>query len=413
MGGREMGPPSTAKARPSVMFPKGSAEYWDLKDRQEQQLLDTDSEGDEPRPPGTPAPTPSSRKRPRTPRGAGGATPDGGTRKMRCLAGQRRVPESARVAERQLVELAERDRCIDTAVQTRRALELRLARQEEVLEESRRQHCLEAAASDKELKRMDAMVTEHAERCMEEKRRRACLEEQLQESKGAVAAERAASHQLRLRLADAEDRAAAAEAKVRAAAQETAAQADLAQSLGEETARLQAELTAALQQKQASDALLAETEQRCAEREAGVARQVDEVQRACGAEAAALKVRLEAQLASAKASAEETALKLREAERPKEDNVLRYVKRREEDGGGGENCRKQMRVGGAFATHTQHTRTRLHRGQVEELLRENSGVRTERREVETKLAKAGADSRRLERKVCVVCRVRVKPTIAK
>eukprot|EP00659_Diplonema_papillatum_P005611 gene5611-8555_t len=169
-----MGTRPVAQARPSVMFPKGSAAYWELRDQQERQIFEEDD----------------------TSSAEGGCTPEAASSRKVAL----RTPASgqprkslrlkdrdtwasegfAKLAHRQMEELAEKDRCLDEAGLANRTTSEKLVRLQEEHAELKRQYVLQTASKDRELKALDGELAQKEDAIQMEMRRRMCVTDELE-----------------------------------------------------------------------------------------------------------------------------------------------------------------------------------------------------------------------------------------
>eukprot|EP01064_Diplonema_japonicum_P004542 TRINITY_DN129_c0_g1_i1.p1 TRINITY_DN129_c0_g1~~TRINITY_DN129_c0_g1_i1.p1 ORF type:complete len:754 (+),score=171.48 TRINITY_DN129_c0_g1_i1:893-3154(+) len=152
--------PMTAM-RASVAYEKGSADYWKLRDMQaiaEMQRCNDDDDSDNEE--GTPAEIVQ-------------------VKKSRRKSNTMWATEESRIASTRLQELAEKDKFIDEQQQANRTIEDKYKRLLEEFEEEKRKHCLSAAENLRDLKEQDALLTTKVGMFNEEKRRRLCLEDEI------------------------------------------------------------------------------------------------------------------------------------------------------------------------------------------------------------------------------------------
>ncbi|KAJ9463186.1 hypothetical protein DIPPA_30775 [Diplonema papillatum] len=369
-----MGTRPVAQARPSVMFPKGSAAYWELRDQQERQIFEEDD----------------------TSSAEGGCTPEAASSRKVAL----RTPASgqprkslrlkdrdtwasegfAKLAHRQMEELAEKDRCLDEAGLANRTTSEKLVRLQEEHAELKRQYVLQTASKDRELKALDGELAQKEDAIQMEMRRRMCvtdelesLRRQLQEEadkvftaykKLSLANEQAEEFKAERQALEAEkdgNVAVITRLRKQVGSLELELEASEAKRLGIMTQQYQAdslsgELKAAKQQAAAADAKAAALQEENElllnlkrEHEAAIKRL-----------AAAHDVDAKKAAGDAEALRHKVAVLEKELETPREDHTVR--------------------------------------GQVDELRRENSRVREEKRTLQTQLNKANTDLRRLSRK---------------
>eukprot|EP01059_Diplonema_ambulator_P012062 TRINITY_DN22195_c0_g1_i2.p1 TRINITY_DN22195_c0_g1~~TRINITY_DN22195_c0_g1_i2.p1 ORF type:complete len:627 (+),score=242.60 TRINITY_DN22195_c0_g1_i2:47-1882(+) len=356
-----MGRKTIARARPSAMYPKWSAEYWDLRDRQEKQWIDGELDGSD-------EDTPT--------------TPTMPKRKSRRKSEQQWAGEESRIASSRLEELAEKDRYIDEQREANKSIEHKYKRLQEEFEEEKRKHCLTMANKDRELKELDALVSTNEEMYNEEKRRRLCLEDEIRK----LNEKRTEDHneqQLTLKkLSDLEMR--IEESKVKVTNTETEMsqkdatitrlkesiskleiQLELSEAKRLETSRINREVSTRIEELQSVQDTITSLQGRTEELEEAK-KCINILKTEHQNEIMKLTETFNAQLVkeketcdSLKVHAHQLEEKLK-TEKPKEDNTLR--------------------------------------GQVDELRRENSRVREEKRNTQSHLNKANTDLRRMTRK---------------
>ena len=374
------------------MYPKGSAAYWDLKDKQEQQLFDSSS--DDNNDANIADATPRGRgpqKRPRTPI----ETPVSSRKSRRLSTHRKLISDQHRFTEKQIEELADRDRSIEVVMQDKRSLEQRLARFTDTMSDEKRKYELAVASLECEVKELERNNTEKSERLLEEQRRRGCLQSSYDELSETCTAEKEANHILRRKLELAEARTSEGDVSLGKLRADNAHFQSERDSLQSKVAKMQTQFEASEAQRieaQNQQYNNSELTRRLNEAEALVAslQTVAAAHKECEKTSLALQHSLDDEMAKAKrnhdlhvisltSTADVLRIQVKQLEEqlkaPREDNVMRYVS-------------KQNKI-----NHNHH------RGQVNELLRENSRVREEKREIQKDLNKANINARRYERKV--------------
>ena len=166
--------------RASVMFPKGSADYWEYRDRQEQYYMEKDEDADE------------SVDRDRRPRSDTPelSLPPRPPVKSRKLDDSKWATEEMKLVQQHTSQLAVKDQVIDETMQETKTARQKISRLETQLTEGSREQALQLAEKDRELKSLDKLVLESEDKINEEKRRRVCLEESIASLNSDIATEK-------------------------------------------------------------------------------------------------------------------------------------------------------------------------------------------------------------------------------
>eukprot|EP01060_Flectonema_neradi_P018112 TRINITY_DN2492_c1_g1_i1.p1 TRINITY_DN2492_c1_g1~~TRINITY_DN2492_c1_g1_i1.p1 ORF type:complete len:628 (+),score=193.27 TRINITY_DN2492_c1_g1_i1:78-1886(+) len=167
--------------RASVMFPKGSADYWEYRDKQEQQYFEDDEAEEE---------SSDKEKRSRQKDTTDLPLPPRPPVKSRKVDDAKWATEEMKLVEQHSNQLTIKDQLIDETMQEAKTAKQKISRLETQLAESSREHSLLVAEKERELKALDKQLLEMEDKINEEKRRRVCLEESITSLNSEIIAEK-------------------------------------------------------------------------------------------------------------------------------------------------------------------------------------------------------------------------------